>query len=115
VEPVVRAALHRLLPDAGFPDVSAVGGWWPRSNVPEIDVVGAVGAPGPVRLVGTVKWRVGTPLRAREVDSLAADAVAVPGVTAATPLVGVCPAGVEPGTPLTACWTADDLLGAWPA
>ncbi|HYQ74079.1 ATP-binding protein [Cellulomonas sp.] len=115
VEPVVRAALHRLLPDAGYPDVSAVGGWWPRSNVPEIDVVGAAGAPGPVRLVGTVKWRVGTPLRASEVDSLADDAVAVPGVTAATPLVGVCPAGVEPGTPLAACWTADDLLAAWPA
>lgn len=115
VEPVVRSALRRLLPDETWPDVTAVGGWWPRSNQPEIDLVGTAGAPGPVRLVGTVKWRAGGPLRAAECDVLAADATAVPGVSVATPLVAVCPGGAEPGLPLAATWTAGDLLAAWPS
>jgi AAA+ ATPase superfamily predicted ATPase len=114
VEPVVRAALRRLLPDDRWTDVSQVGGWWPRSNQPEIDLVGTTGAPGPVRFVGTVKWRPDAPLRADEVAALAADAIAVPGVTAATPLVAVCPGGVDRAAPVAATWTADDLLAAWP-
>ncbi|WP_454049790.1 DUF234 domain-containing protein [Cellulomonas sp. Marseille-Q8402] len=115
VEPVVREALQRLLPDAGWPDVTTVGGWWPRSNAPEIDLVGTAGAPGPVRLVGTVKWRTHAPVRASEVAALEQDAVVVPGVGAGTSLVAVCPGGVEPGAGLAAAWTAEDLLAAWPA
>ncbi|QZN85154.1 ATP-binding protein [Cellulomonas sp. C5510] len=114
VEPVVRSALERLLPDERFPEVTRVGGWWPRSNQPEIDLVGTAGAPGPVHLVGTVKWRAAAPVRADEVRALAADAVAVPGVTADTSLVAVCPGGAEPGLPLAATWGAEDLLAAWP-
>jgi AAA+ ATPase superfamily predicted ATPase len=114
VEPVVRAALQRLLPDAGWPEVTDVGGWWPRSNVPELDLVGTAGAPGPVRLVGTIKWRTRAPIRGDEVAALSRDAVAVPGAGAGTPLVAVCPGGVEPGVRLAAAWTAEDLLAAWP-
>lgn len=114
VEPVVRAALQRLLPDAGWPEVTDVGGWWPRTNVPELDLVGTAGVPGPVRLVGTVKWRTHAPIRGDEIAALSRDAVAVPGVGADTPLVGVCPGGVEPGVRLAASWTAEDLLAAWP-
>ena len=45
IEPVVRDALERLLPDTCWPEVRAVGGWWPRTNVPEIDLVGANARP----------------------------------------------------------------------
>lgn len=114
VEPVVRTALERLLPDDRWPDATRIGGWWPRSNRPEIDLVGTTGAPGPVRFVGTVKWRDASPVRADEVEALAADAIAVPGATAQTPLVAVCPGGATPGLPLAATWTAADLLAAWP-
>jgi uncharacterized protein len=41
VEPLVREALLRLLPDGQLPGVGAVGGYWTRSNKVEIDLVGA--------------------------------------------------------------------------
>lgn len=113
-EPVVRGALERLLPDDRWPQVSRVGGWWPRTNVPEIDLVGGDGQPADVvSFVGTVKWRPTRPVTAGEVTALAADAVAVPGVTPATALVAVCPAGAGPDPRLRAVWTAEDLLDAW--
>lgn len=115
VEPLVRDALARLLPDDRWPDVRTVGGWWPRTNRPEIDLVGADDRPArEIAFVGTVKWRASAPLTAADVTSLATDATAVPGVTAATSLVGVCPAGAEPDPRLARVWTADDLLTAWP-
>ncbi|WP_257023682.1 DUF234 domain-containing protein [Cellulomonas oligotrophica] len=115
VEPLVRDALARLLPDDRWPDVRTVGGWWPRTNRQEIDLVGADDRPArEIAFVGTVKWRASAPLTAADVTALATDATAVPGVTAATSLVGVCPAGAEPDPRLAQVWTADDLLAAWP-
>ncbi|MBI4944102.1 MAG: ATP-binding protein [Actinobacteria bacterium] len=115
VEPFVREALERLLPDEAWPQVRRVGGWWPRSNTPEIDLVGADARPaGAVGFVGLVKWRSEGPVSAAEVGHLATTATAVPGVGAGTPLVAVCPAGSVPGTALARTWTADDLLAAWP-
>lgn len=43
IEPVVRSAWERLLTDTNWPHVARVGGWWPRSNSPEI---GSIGGPG---------------------------------------------------------------------
>lgn len=114
VEPVVRSALERLLPDADWPEARAIGGWWPRTNVPELDLVAADRAPvaGSLSFVGSTKWRPDRPFDTTELAALARDAVAVPGATALTPLVAVCPAGAAaPG--LTKVWTADDLLAAW--
>jgi AAA+ ATPase superfamily predicted ATPase len=117
VEPEVRAALQRLLPDETWPDVRRVGGWWPRTNVPEIDLVGADELPARrVPFVGTIKWRDDAALTARDVERLATDAVRVPGVTAQTRMVAVCPAGAvgAVGHDLAELWTAEDLLAAWP-
>lgn len=115
IEPVVREALRRLMTGGEWDDVTAVGGWWPRSNAPEIDVVAAVGDPARrVAAVGTVKWRT-APVTRSEVAKLAADAARVPGVDDGTPLVAVCPSGVAPDVDgLRAVWTAADLLPAWP-
>ena len=115
VEPFVRQALERLLPDDAWPQVRRVGGWWPRTNVPEIDLVGADARPaGVVSFVGTVKWRADAAVTPAEVDALARQATAVPGVGASTALVAVCPAGAAAGTALRRVWTVDDLLEAWP-
>jgi len=114
VEPVVRDALARLLPDERWPRVARVGGWWPRTNVPEIDLTAVDRARSTLELVGTVKWRRDAPLTADEVVALASSATAVPGAGLTTPLVAVCPAGVADGVAgLAQSWTADDLLGAW--
>ena len=110
VVPVVRDALARLLADDA---ASVVGGWWPRSGSPAVDLVVADARPaGRVGAVGRVAWRTDRPLGPDDVDALARDAVAVPGVGAGTPLAGVCPAGAEDPR-LARVWTAEDLLAAW--
>lgn len=116
VEPVVRAALGRLLPDERFPEARQVGGWWPRTNNPEIDLVGANRRPATeVAFVGTIKWRADRELSAPDFEGLGREATHVPGVGASTPLVGVCPAGAMDDLPFTKVWTAEDLLAAWPS
>lgn len=109
IEPVVRAALQQLLPDATWPGVQRVGGWWARNTTPEIDLVGM--GPANVELVGTVKWRAGR-LTGSDLAQLGRDAVAVPGVETGTPLVGVCPGGSAVAGFATV-WNASDLLSAW--
>lgn len=47
VEPLIREALARLLPDDRLPAAPAVGGYWTRTNDVEIDIVGADRAPLP--------------------------------------------------------------------
>ncbi|MER6970068.1 ATP-binding protein [Nocardioides sp. NPDC000445] len=113
IEPVVRDAVFRLSREE-WPEVRAVGGWWPRSNNPEIDLVGADTRPAhQIAFVGTVKWRTDKPLSERDRHQLARDSTAVPGADPRTDMVGVCPAGAEPEAAFTKVWTADDLLDAW--
>lgn len=115
VEPLVRDAVSRLLLDTEWAHVTDVGSWWPRTNSPEINLVGARGRPADeIAFVGTVKWRTTRPVGRGDVATLTADALSIPGVDAATPLVAVCPAGVEADLGLAAAWDADDLLAAWP-
>lgn len=114
IEPVVRDALGRLLPDSYWPDANAVGGWWNRSNNPEIDLVGANDRPADnVAFVGTIKWRARGRVTGREIDQLSQDALKIPGVVAGTALVAVCPAGVGADPRITQAWNAADLLSAW--
>jgi len=115
IEPVVREALMRLLPDQQWPHVRRVSGWWPRNNNPEIDLVAADHDPAHLlSFAGTIKWRNSGPITAHEVDQLATDSSHIPGFTPTTALVAVCPAGARTHPLLTAVWTAHDLLAAWP-
>jgi AAA+ ATPase superfamily predicted ATPase len=114
IEPVVRSALERLLPDTNWPHVARVGGWWPRSNTPEIDLIGVDRVPASaVSFVGTIKWREKRIVTSKEIAKLAKDAVAAPGVDASSLLVAVCPAGRISDKRITQTWTAADLLEAW--
>lgn len=63
VEPLVREALARLLPDASLPAAPAIGGYWTRTNDVEIDIVAADRAPIAKKLlfVGSVKWLENSP------------------------------------------------------
>ncbi|MET7474193.1 ATP-binding protein [Streptomyces sp. NPDC005648] len=115
VEPVVRASLLRLLPNADWPDTEAVGGWWNRQNNPEIDLIGTDREPvaGSVRFAGSIKWLESQPFGRHEYDTLVRDVLAVPGADPGTPLVAVSRAGVDKDLPLAGWWGPEDLVEAW--
>lgn len=113
IEAVVRDSVQRLHHDE-WPDVRHVGGWWPRTNNPEIDLVATDTRPAKeISFVGTIKWRDNKPLSRHDSDQLRREAASVPGFTESTALVGVCPAGGSVDLGLAAIWSADDLLAAW--
>lgn len=119
VEPLVREALARLLPDDRWPEVGAVGAWWPRTNTPELDLVGADRGPVADRVlfVGSTKWHEHRPFADADLAALRRDAAAVPGASATTPLVAVSRTGFATGTigagSLAQGWTPEQLLQAW--
>lgn len=113
IEPLVREALSRLSPVAGLPPADVVGGFWTRSNIPEIDIIGADRAPvaKSVAYVGTIKWLDGKPLDQSDLNQLSASLVKVPGTSASTPLLAVSRAGVTAAGASTL--GPEDLLAAW--
>lgn len=115
VEPVVREALLRLLPDDRWPDTEAVGGWWNRQNNPELDLIGGDRDPvaGSIHFVGSIKWLEDRPFDRHDYDALARGVLAVPGTRFDTPLVAVSRSGVVDDVPIAACWGPEDLLRAW--
>jgi len=114
IEPVIREALVRLSPLHDLPPADVVGGYWTRSNVPEIDVIGADRGPtaSTIAYAGTIKWLEHGPLDQGDINELAAGLTNVPGVDRSTPLVAISRAGVT--TPsVAAALGPDDLITAW--
>ena len=113
IEPVIRDALRRLSPVAGLPAADTVGGYWTRSNNPEIDLIGADKGPiaGTLAYAGTVKWLDDKPLTQSDVNQLIADIRRVPGADATIALLAVSRSGVT-ATGVTALGP-DDLIAAW--
>lgn len=114
IEPIVRSALARLLPDDRFPDAVEIGGWWNRQNNPEVDLVAVDRAdrPGRLAFVGSVKWRERAPFDPADLAELARVAGAVPGYAPGVPLVAVSRSGAT-ASDLAAVWTPAELLSAW--
>lgn len=112
IEPVVREALARLLPAKGLPG-GVVGAYWTRTNVPEIDVVGADRGPvaGAIRFVGSVKWLEQAAFDQGDLNELAAAASLVPGYSAGTPLVAVSRTRVTASGAVA--FSPEELLLAW--
>jgi hypothetical protein len=113
IEPIVREALQRLLPIKGI-DAGALGGYWTRTNVPEIDLIGADRDPvaRSISFAGSIKWLDTAPLTQANFNELTTNAQLVPGVDASTPLIAVS------RTVVTAKGAAlalgpEDLLAAW--
>jgi hypothetical protein len=114
IEPVVRRSLERLLPDERFGDARYVGGYWTRTNVPEVDLVGAADQrPTDVSFVGSIKWRENAHFTRRDTEDLIAQRSHVPGAGNAL-LAGVSRRGFAAGTGLDVELSPDDLLQAWP-
>jgi hypothetical protein len=113
IEPIVREALQRLLPINGI-DAGVVGGYWTRTNVPEIDLIGADRDPvaRSITFAGSIKWLETAPLTQADFNELVADAQLVPGVGASTPLIAVSRTVVTAKGAALALGPGD-LLAAW--
>ncbi|WP_416963784.1 ATP-binding protein [Streptomyces sp. Agncl-13] len=112
VEPLVREALARLLPDAGLPAAPAIGAYWTRTNDVEIDIVGADRAPIAKELlfVGSVKWLENSPFDRHDLAALHHHRAAL--AHDLVPVVAVSRSGTA-CTGLDAAYGPADLLTAW--
>ncbi|MFI6262239.1 ATP-binding protein [Micromonospora sp. NPDC051006] len=114
IEPVVREALRRLSPGR-LPDGTAeVGGYWTRTNDPEIDLVGADRGPVAKRItfVGSIKWLENRPFDAHDLGRLLQHRSRLPGgdddvVPIAVSRAGLATDGVQGLSP-------EDLLAGYP-
>lgn len=112
VEPLVREALARLLPDGAVPAAPAVGGYWTRTNDVEIDIVGADRAPVARRLlfVGSIKWLERSAFDRHDMAALLRRRAALtdePIPTVAASRSGFACEGLD------GAYGPDDLLRAW--
>ena len=113
VEPVVRQSLLRLPPGTLPYGTDAVGGYWTRTNDPEIDLVGADRAPiaKKITMTGSIKWLDNKPFDARDLARLIIHRSQLPGADDKTPLLAVSRTGTT--TTGATVLTPDDLLTAW--
>ncbi|WP_335986443.1 ATP-binding protein [Glycomyces sp. MUSA5-2] len=113
VEPLVREALWRLLPDERI-DVApgAVGAYWTRTNDVEIDVVVADRGPiaKEVRAIGSIKWRDEAPFDVRDLTRLENQRSAL--TDGPLPLIAVSRSGVT-AKRVDGAYGPEDLLAAW--
>ncbi|TDQ53118.1 AAA family ATPase [Actinorugispora endophytica] len=117
IEPVIREALSRAASDETFPwpEADAVGGWWPRTFAPEVDLVGADREPvaRTVYYTGSVKW-LGTAFDRHDFAALVRDSARVPGAgEGRAGLVVVSRSGVEPGVGADLVWGPEEVIAAW--
>ena len=85
------------MPDDRLPAAPAVGGYWTRSNDPEIDIVAADRGPIAKRItaVGSVKWLENRPFDAHDLARLLVHRSQLPGANEQTPLLAVARSGVS--------------------
>lgn len=113
IEPVVRESLFRLR-SGGLPDGSVVvGGYWTRTNDPEIDIVAADRGPVARRItaVGSIKWLERKRFDARDLSRLLVHRSQLPGADESTPLIAVARAGVAVDG--VQAVLPDQLVDAW--
>lgn len=109
MEPLVRDALARLLPDDRLP-AAEIGAYWTRGNTVEIDIVGADRTPiaRELRFAGSIKW-LESAFDDHDLQKLIQQRAAL--TDGPIPLVAVSRAGVTP--PGVAAYGPEDLLRAW--
>jgi AAA+ ATPase superfamily predicted ATPase len=113
IEPVIREALWRLADDHLPSGTHTIGGYWTRTNDPEIDIVGADRSPiaKKITMVGSIKWLENKPFDQRDLDRLRTHRSQLPGADDTTPLVAVTRNGST--TPSIPTLTPDHLIHAW--
>jgi len=112
VEPVIRESLRRL-DDDRLAETGAIGGYWTRSNDPEIDLVGADREPLAKRItmLGSIKWLESRPFDHHDLSALIVHRSKMPGADTTTPLYAVTRAGCD--VEGVRHVSPDELLDAW--
>lgn len=97
IEPLVRDAIQRTLPDRRFGAAHFVGAFWNRDNSIELDIVGGREplTSGQIDFVGSIKWRSRARFDRGDFSALVGQRAHVPGATEDTLLVGVSRNGFE--------------------
>jgi len=97
IEPIVRDAIERLLPDERFGTARYVGGYWNRNNTIEVDLIGGDKHPAAehIDFIGSIKWRDEQPFDRRDSAALAAKLLSIPGANTSTKLLGVSHQGFK--------------------
>lgn len=112
IEPLVREALARLLPDDQLPAAPVVGGYWTRTNEVEIDLVGADRSPVATSLIfaGSIKWHDRTAFDRHDEATLMRQRAQL--TDDPVPLVAVSRSGFD-SPAVDARYGPDDLIRAW--
>jgi hypothetical protein len=92
-----------------------VGGYWTRTNDPEIDIVIADRQPVAKTIlgVGSIKWLERTPFDRHDLAQLMVHRAQLPGATDGTPLIVVARSGCDVDG--VTIFGPDELLNAWRA
>lgn len=114
IEPVIRESVRRALPIAGLPEADVVGGYWTRTNDPEIDIVAADRSPVAKRIAftGTIKWLEDAVADRGDLARLIADTAKIPGADSSTPCLVVSRNDATVAG-AAAVLGPDDLITAW--
>lgn len=112
VEPLIREALARILPDGRLPDAPAIGGYWTRTNDIEIDIVGADRQPvaRELRFLGSIKWLENSPFDDHDRAALTRHWAAL--TDQPIPLIAVTRSGTTTAG-LHAVYGPEDIITAW--
>lgn len=91
VEPLIRDAVQRRLPDKRFGEAQFVGAFWNRDSSVEVDLVGGREPLTSMQIdfVGSIKWRTRAKFDRGDFGALVRQRALVPGATDETLLVGV--------------------------
>ncbi|TYB59841.1 ATP-binding protein [Nonomuraea sp. PA05] len=111
VEPLIRESLRRV---DGLPEnTGAIGGFWTRTNNPEIDLIGADREPvaKKITFAGSVKWLENRPFDHHDLSELIVHRSRMPGADTSTPLYAVARSGCEVDG--VTHITPEHLLDAW--
>lgn len=115
IEPVIRESLLHLRGGELPCGTGAIGGYWTRSNDPEIDIVTADHAPLAQRItaVGSIKWLENRPFNARDLARLIVERSQLPGADDTTALLAVTRAGTTVTADGLRAIGPEELLAAW--
>jgi hypothetical protein len=115
IEPLVRTAVERLLPDERFGAAMYVGAFWTRDNSVEVDIVGGDKKPvaSSIGFVGSIKWRESARFHRADFGALARQRAALPGASDGTLLVGVSRNGFAAGLALDRALGPEEIVGAY--
>ncbi|GAA3243024.1 ATP-binding protein [Nonomuraea helvata] len=95
IEPLIQESFRRM---DGLPEpTGAIGGYWTRSNDPEIDIVGADREPiaKQITMLGSIKWLENRPFDQHDMKELIVHQSKMPGADTSTPLYAVSRSGCD--------------------